>query len=75
MKLQNAEKAAIFGLPAKDISDDEAQKILVAQGFTPAQAKAHLDDAITAGAFVRDNVKVTQVADGAYAPEARKKSE
>ena len=51
LKLIDAQKAVVFGLPAKDLDEGDALKHLA---HLDAGAKAHLEDAIISGAFKRD---------------------
>jgi hypothetical protein len=57
LKLLDGERARVFGLPPRDLDEDDALKLLAHLG---AGAPAHLDDAIAAGAFSRADAKVTK---------------
>lgn len=52
LKLVDANKAAVYGLPAKDLEEGEALKLIAHLGKS---AGSHLEDAIASGAFRRDS--------------------
>ncbi len=51
LKLLNAEKAVLFGLPARDLTGVEALAALAEQGCPEPAAMERIADAIAAGAF------------------------
>jgi hypothetical protein len=55
LKLIDAQKAAVFGLPAKDLEESEALKLLA---HLDLGAKAHLEDAVISGAFQRERPRL-----------------
>lgn len=52
LKLIDANKAAVYGLPAKDLEESEALKLLAHLGDG---AKFHLESAIESGAFKKED--------------------
>ena len=65
LTLRDAQKASLYFLPARDMTETEALAALVAGGMTPNDAAAHLRFAVSAGAYERSTAEVTSKPQGA----------